>query len=207
MGLVYPDLPTVGQPNSTEQPKVRQSLIDLRDTINGAVDTDNLATGAVTTVKLDDDAVTAAKLADDAVVTASILDDAVTPAKMSLSALSYSQSADKAHTGGGAYETMTGLTSATLVSGATYLITLDAVFEADSAQAWEVDLYYGVGSSMDVMKSLKSATGSGQRIAVSISKVYTMASATVVGAMAKCLSGSTAVISQTESRLSVLRIS
>lgn len=46
MGLVYPSLPTVGEPNSTEQPKVRQSLVDLRDTINGDLDNANIASGA-----------------------------------------------------------------------------------------------------------------------------------------------------------------
>ena len=72
MAEVFPDLPTVGSPNSTEQPKVRQSLIDLRDTINGDIDTDNLAAAAVTTVKIEDDAVTAAKVADSAIVDANV---------------------------------------------------------------------------------------------------------------------------------------
>lgn len=77
MGLVYPDLPTVGSPNSTEQPKVRQSLIDLRDTINGAIAAANLASDSVTTAKILDDAVTAAKIADNAIVQANMSDDSV----------------------------------------------------------------------------------------------------------------------------------
>lgn len=84
MGLVYPDLPTVGSPNSTEQPKVRQSLIDLRDTINGAIAAANLATDSVSTAKIVDDAVTAAKIADSAVDGGAIASDAVTGDKLSL---------------------------------------------------------------------------------------------------------------------------
>ena len=82
MGLVYPDLPTVGSPNSTEQPKVRQSLIDLRDTINGSIAAANLTSDAVSTVKIADSAVTTPKIADSNVTTAKIADSNVTLAKM-----------------------------------------------------------------------------------------------------------------------------
>lgn len=83
MGLVYPSLPTVGEPNSTEQPKVRQSLIDLRDTINGYIDADNLASNAVTLAKMADNSVDTPELVDGAVTAAKIEDLAVTPAKLS----------------------------------------------------------------------------------------------------------------------------
>jgi len=83
MGLVYPDLPTVGSPNSTEQPKVRQSLIDLRDTIKDATAADNLASNAVTLAKMSDNSVDTPELVDGAVTTAKIEDLAVTPGKLS----------------------------------------------------------------------------------------------------------------------------
>jgi len=94
MGLVYPDLPTVGQPNSTEQPKVRQSLIDLRDTINGSIAAANLTSDAVSTVKIADSAVSTAKVADSAVSTAKVADSAVTTAKIADSNVTLAKMAD-----------------------------------------------------------------------------------------------------------------
>lgn len=81
MGLIDPELPEVGLPVTTEDPKVRDALAEIVAEINGNLDGVNLATDAnvngtqlldasIPTAKLEDDAVTAAKLRDDATVDA-----------------------------------------------------------------------------------------------------------------------------------------
>jgi hypothetical protein len=62
MGLVSLTLPTVGQPNSTEDPKINSALTALQNVINGNIDTANIANNGVATGELADLAVTAAKL-------------------------------------------------------------------------------------------------------------------------------------------------
>lgn len=52
MGHVNPIMPVVGQPHASEDPKIRNALIALRNVINGNIDQDNLADGAVTSDKL-----------------------------------------------------------------------------------------------------------------------------------------------------------
>jgi hypothetical protein len=47
-------MPVVGSPHASEDPKIRNALIALRNTINGNLDADNLANGAVTADKLAD---------------------------------------------------------------------------------------------------------------------------------------------------------
>lgn len=47
MGTINPAIPTIGDPNSTEDPDVRSALVTIRDAINGALDTDNVATGGL----------------------------------------------------------------------------------------------------------------------------------------------------------------
>lgn len=63
MGLVSLTLPTVGQPNSTEDPKINSALTALQNVINGNLDTANIANNGVGTAEIADLAVTAAKLA------------------------------------------------------------------------------------------------------------------------------------------------
>jgi hypothetical protein len=43
MALIYPTLPTLGQPTTTEDPKIRQSLADIVAAINGNLDTTNIS--------------------------------------------------------------------------------------------------------------------------------------------------------------------
>lgn len=52
MGLINPTMPVVGQPHSTEDPKVRNALIAIRNEINGNLDAANLEDGAVTAAKV-----------------------------------------------------------------------------------------------------------------------------------------------------------
>lgn len=52
MGVPSQSLPTVGQPNSTEDAKVRSALSELQTILTGNVDASNLAAGAVTFAKL-----------------------------------------------------------------------------------------------------------------------------------------------------------
>lgn len=57
-------LPTVGQPNSTEDPKVRSALSELQTILTAGVDTTNLAAAAgITGAQVADATLTAAKLA------------------------------------------------------------------------------------------------------------------------------------------------
>ena len=48
------NLPAVGAPHSTEDPKVRTALSDLKTLLNGNLDSENLADGAVTADKFAD---------------------------------------------------------------------------------------------------------------------------------------------------------
>lgn len=105
MAQINPPLPVVGQPVSTEDPKVRDALSDIVDEVNGLLDNNNIAAAAningtkllnasIPTGKLEDDAVTADKLRDDAttddnraVTTNHIRNDAVTADKLRDSAV------------------------------------------------------------------------------------------------------------------------
>ncbi len=46
MALINPTIPTLGDPNSTEDPDTRNSLITIRDAINGGLDDANMAAAA-----------------------------------------------------------------------------------------------------------------------------------------------------------------
>jgi len=46
MGTINPAIPTIGQPNSTEDSDVRSGMITIRDEINGNLDNDNIKTAA-----------------------------------------------------------------------------------------------------------------------------------------------------------------
>lgn len=46
MGTINPPIPTIGDPNSTEDEDVRTALIEIRDEINGLLNVDNLADDA-----------------------------------------------------------------------------------------------------------------------------------------------------------------
>lgn len=54
MGHITPSIPVVGQPHSTEDPKVRNALIVIRNAINGNLDGSNVTDGAVTKDKVAD---------------------------------------------------------------------------------------------------------------------------------------------------------
>jgi hypothetical protein len=83
MATINPQIPTVGQPNSTEDAKITSGMTTIRDAINGNLDNDNIISGAningsklldssIATAKLAADAVTAAKLADLAVLSGNV---------------------------------------------------------------------------------------------------------------------------------------
>lgn len=63
MGLVSLTLPSVGQLNSTEDPKINSALTALQNVINGNLDTANIATNGVGTAEIADTSVTIPKLA------------------------------------------------------------------------------------------------------------------------------------------------
>jgi dihydroxyacetone kinase DhaKLM complex PTS-EIIA-like component DhaM len=73
MGTINPQVPTVGQPNSTEDPKIASAITTIRDAINGELDDDNIAASAD---------INGSKLLNASVATAKIADDAVTAAKI-----------------------------------------------------------------------------------------------------------------------------
>ena len=58
---INPSIPVVGQPDSTEEPKIVTALQSIVSTIN-ALDTDNIVAGAITTALLADSAATSRKL-------------------------------------------------------------------------------------------------------------------------------------------------
>jgi hypothetical protein len=82
MGQINPDIPIIGNPVSTEDPKVKTALETLVATIN-TLDNANIATAAnINAAKLLDASIQPAKLATDSVETAKIKDANVTTAKI-----------------------------------------------------------------------------------------------------------------------------
>lgn len=81
-------VPTLGSPNSTEDPKIAANFSALQAWFNSpGITTSDLATGAVTTAKIGDSQVTTAKIANstgstDGVTTSKIATSAVTTAKI-----------------------------------------------------------------------------------------------------------------------------
>lgn len=75
-------LPTISNPNSTEDPLIRTSLSDLKTLLTDGLDDSNIATGGVGTTSLASNAVTTAKITDANVTTAKITDANVTDAKL-----------------------------------------------------------------------------------------------------------------------------
>ncbi len=63
MGIVNLTLPSIGAPNSTEDADVLSSFIALQNTVNGNLDSANLANDAVGSAEIANGAVTPAKLA------------------------------------------------------------------------------------------------------------------------------------------------
>lgn len=52
MAQISPSIPVVGNPHSTEDPKVRNALVTIRNAINGNLESDNWADGTVDSTKL-----------------------------------------------------------------------------------------------------------------------------------------------------------
>jgi hypothetical protein len=79
MGIINPEIPSPGSPNSTEDQKITNGMGTIRDEINGGLDNDNIDAAAnIVGSKLLDLSIATAKLADDAVTGAKIATDAVT---------------------------------------------------------------------------------------------------------------------------------
>ena len=80
MATINPQVPVVGEPNDTEDPKIASAIGTIRDAINGGLDNANIADNA---------GIVGSKLANTSVPTGKIADGAVTAAKMAaLSVLS-----------------------------------------------------------------------------------------------------------------------
>lgn len=72
MGLISITLPTIGDPNTTEDVDVRNALSTIQTVINGNIDSANIAANAVGTSQLAALGVTSAKLAAGAVISGKI---------------------------------------------------------------------------------------------------------------------------------------
>jgi hypothetical protein len=96
---INPNIPIIGNPVATEDPKVKTALEDIVDEINGKLDNTNIAAAGVANIngaKLLDASVAAAKLTTDSVETAKIVNDAVTNDKIGDDAVDTAQIADDA---------------------------------------------------------------------------------------------------------------
>jgi hypothetical protein len=93
MATINPQIPVVGEPNDTEDPKITSALGTIRDAINGGLDNANIADNAailgsklantsIPTGKLENNSVTNDKIATDAVNADSILAGAVGSAEL-----------------------------------------------------------------------------------------------------------------------------
>ena len=99
MAQINPNIPIIGDPVATEDPKVKTALEDIVDEINGKLDNTNIAAAGVANIngaKLLDASVAAAKLTTDSVETAKIVNDAVTNDKIGDDAVDTAQIADGA---------------------------------------------------------------------------------------------------------------
>lgn len=99
MAQINPNIPIIGDPVATEEPKVKTALEDIVDEINGKLDNTNIAAAGVANIngaKLLDASVAAAKLTTDSVETAKIVNDAVTNDKIGDDAVDTAQIADGA---------------------------------------------------------------------------------------------------------------
>jgi hypothetical protein len=73
MGIINPQVPVVGQPNATEEPKIPGAINTIASEINGNLDNANIKTGAN---------INGSKLLNASVVTAKIGPGAITPAQL-----------------------------------------------------------------------------------------------------------------------------
>ena len=99
MAQINPNIPIIGDPVATEEPKVKAALEDIVDEINGKLDNTNIAAAGVANIngaKLLDASVAAAKLTTDSVETDKIVNDAVTNDKIGDDAVDTAQIADGA---------------------------------------------------------------------------------------------------------------
>lgn len=107
MALINPQIPTIGQPNSTEDQDVANALTTIVATINGGLDTANLAAAAgITGAQLAAATVTSAKLAASS--------------KLTLSTVA----ATASQTGSGAWADITGVSIAITPTVPVYYVAL-----------------------------------------------------------------------------------
>lgn len=86
MGLIYPTSPTLGEPTTTEDPKIKNFLDDLLTLVNGNIDNDNIGTSdKINGSKLADASVDTLQLANDSVTNDKIDDNAVKSGQMNFS--------------------------------------------------------------------------------------------------------------------------
>lgn len=81
MAIISPTPPTIGQPNSTEDPDVLAYLTALKNLVNGGLDNANIAAlAAIAGSKIADASITAAKMATGAVAVVKISEVTLTSA-------------------------------------------------------------------------------------------------------------------------------
>lgn len=87
IGLTNPALPVIGNPNSTEDPKIQGAFSAILATLNGNIDSANLADAAVGNAELQTNAVTGAKIADSTINSSKILDGTLVTTDLATSTL------------------------------------------------------------------------------------------------------------------------
>lgn len=88
MGIITLDLPIIGNPNATEDPKIRANFVTLQTAFNGNIDTANIADNAITLPKMADASVGSIELVDSNVTSAKLADSAVTSRKFAPTVIS-----------------------------------------------------------------------------------------------------------------------
>ena len=155
MGTINPQVPVVGLPNSTEEPKITSAINTIATVINGNLDNANINNAAninasklldasVATAKLADNSVTNAKMADNSVNTAELVDNSVSAAKLAALAILSGSIKFAFHSGYGSFD----------ASGVNNCVTIPSVLPGTylaigkygtTTDCHSPDIYIGIG--------------------------------------------------------------
>lgn len=116
MGQINPTIPTLGDPNATEDADIRSALITIRDVLNGNIDSDNLANAAVIAANIADNAIATAKYQDGSVTNPKLADNTISSDKLGLESFHDVASGDTTITGT-SYQDITGISYTTTGTG------------------------------------------------------------------------------------------
>lgn len=155
MGQIDPDIPVLGQPTTSEDPKIQNALLTIRNEINGELDNTNIRVGAdIDGAKIADGTITGQQISTGANMDGSgLADDTVTAAKLNLTNDNEVLASDSAAIG--ASET-TVLQTSNMEAG-TYLALCSGTVQVTNNEVAVVRLM-GIGFELNKARILVSTT-------------------------------------------------